>query len=527
MLNKPITIFLLLVLASCANIVQPGGGPLDKDAPVVTEELPQNGKTGFNENTFTVCFDEYIQLKEPQKNVIISPPVAKPPQIDLSGKCIRVTFEKNQLQPNTTYNVQFLGTIADIHENTVLYDYAYIFSTGAQIDTLSLGGLVLDGRTMKKVSGYTVGLFRSYTDSSAFLNKPDYVAMSNPLGMYRFRALKEGTYRAIAFEDKNSNLLADAGEEVALSDRIYTTADSTPQVMRLLAFTQPLYSPGRLLDTIHPAAGRFELVYYKPEQEPVVKTPDIFSYHKKDETWDTLVIQQPNPVNEPFKVLVHAQGKQQEFTLQNTKTNIPELVIQQNTPPFFAGDTIRIFVSNQISRLLSDSFLLSTDSVFYPVKPIWKKNTSELLVPVDKRKLTSKNIRIRMGKGTVTDTNGQENKPAEWTIPVQSESDYGSIEFILKNSRKQQVLVQLLDEKFNVIYSFPAGNQDKLSLVHIKPGSYTVRGVFDTNGNNRWDGGNLSSGKQPERVFYLSTPIPLRADWLIEGNVIDFDSVKL
>ena len=523
MLNKYTIPVLLLVLTSCANIVQPSGGPVDKDAPVVTQETPANGSTQFSGHSFTICFDEYVQLKEPQKNVIVSPPVAKPPVIQISGKCVEVTFEKNQLKPNTTYHVQFLGAIADIHENTVLYDYGYLFSTGEKIDTLSMGGVVLDARTQKKAVGYLVGLYKEYTDSSAFKRKPDYVGMTNPLGMYRFRAIAEGKYRVVTYEDKNANLLIDAGEEAGFTETEYSPIDSIKNI-KLFAFTQPLYTPGRIIDTINSATNQFELVFYQPRQ-PITPVDGIFSYHKKDEVWDTLVVQTANK-NEVQTIEWMVNGTKQALQLTNKAENKPAFTIQHISRPYFAGDTLVLKVSNRIQSLNNDSMLINMDSTYVNCSVKTEKNSPYIYIPTDASKVKSSSIRVKLGVGAINDVYGQSNALTEFNIPVLKETDFGSLEFNIKNGKKQSVLVQLLDEKFNVMYSQQIHSADKVTFNRIRTATYLVRGVIDTNANGTWDGGNVSSGTLPERVLYLSTPVILRADWLIEGNTIDFDSVK-
>lgn len=523
MLNKYTIPVLLLVLTSCANIVQPSGGPIDQEPPAVASESPANGSKQFSGNSFSVCFDEYIQLKEPQKNVIISPPVGKPPVIQVSGKCVVLTFEKNQLQPNTTYHIQFLGAITDIHENTVLYDYGYLFSTGEYMDTLSMGGVVVDARTQKKAVGYLVGLYKNYTDSAAFKRKPDYVAMTNPQGIYRFRAISENKYRVVTYEDKNANLLIDGGEETGLSESEYTPLDSIKNI-KLYTFTQPLYTPGRLVDTINSADKQFELVFYQPKEQ-VKGNGESFYYHKGDQIWDTLVIQ---TINNGATQTVEWQvmGNKHSIEVVNKAENKPALTIQNVTPPYFSGDTLVLKISNRFENIKTDSIVLNIDSIYNRCNVISVKNSPFLYIPVDGSKVKASTVRLKLGSGAIRDAYNQDNAPVEFNIPVQKETDFGTLEFNIKNTKKQTVLVQLLDDKYNVIYSKQIQSADKVTFNRIKPATYLVRGVWDTNANGAWDGGNVSNGTLPERVVYLSTPVILRADWLIEGNTIDFDTFK-
>ncbi len=54
----------------------------------------------------------------------------------------------------------------------------------------------------------------------------------------------------------------------------------------------------------------------------------------------------------------------------------------------------------------------------------------------------------------------------------------------------------------------------------IDPRIYTLRAIYDDNGNKRWDTGDYLSKKQAEQVIYFSKEIDVRANWDVEQ---DFD----
>jgi hypothetical protein len=97
----------VLLLASCANRgAGPQGGPRDTIPPVVLEEYPKNGTLLFQEKELTIQFDEYIQLDDVQKNVLISPPQQNPPEVKAVGKKVSVVFQEDLLD-STTYTIDF------------------------------------------------------------------------------------------------------------------------------------------------------------------------------------------------------------------------------------------------------------------------------------------------------------------------------------------------------------------------------------------------------------------------------------
>ena len=139
-----IILFSLALLSSCANLGGgPQGGPRDTIPPIVEKESPINGTLNFDAKRIEIHFDEYIQLNDIQKNVLISPPQQKAPEIKAIGKTLSVVFAE-ELTDSTTYTIDFGSAICDYNEKTPLLEYVYSFSTGDVIDSLAISGRVYD-----------------------------------------------------------------------------------------------------------------------------------------------------------------------------------------------------------------------------------------------------------------------------------------------------------------------------------------------------------------------------------------------
>ena len=93
-----------LSFSDCAKRGRPTGGVKDSIPPVIIKNSPENYSINFNENEIKIYFDEYIKLKDVQKELIISPPFDNPPTITplSTSKQIRIKF-KDTLKENTTY----------------------------------------------------------------------------------------------------------------------------------------------------------------------------------------------------------------------------------------------------------------------------------------------------------------------------------------------------------------------------------------------------------------------------------------
>ena len=103
-----VSIVLLVLANGCARQGYPTGGPKDEEPPVALGCKPANESRHFADNKFYIQFDEYVVLKNPDNNVIISPPMKHKPEFSLKGKALHVKL-KDTLQEGATYLFQFKG----------------------------------------------------------------------------------------------------------------------------------------------------------------------------------------------------------------------------------------------------------------------------------------------------------------------------------------------------------------------------------------------------------------------------------
>ena len=213
-------IFAAIMLVSCANIVTPSGGPKDEKPPVVTESSPSNNSTNFKGRTVHITFDEFITLDNPANNILISPPMKKKPIFRTNGKTLIIRFEE-PLKPETTYSIYFGKAIKDLHEGNIFKNYAFVFSTGDKIDTLSLNGKVISASTLSPVDGFYVGLYTDdndtlQLDSLPYYVKPNYITTTNKDGQFSFSGLADKEFLIFALKDNNFNQIFDQpSEEIA------------------------------------------------------------------------------------------------------------------------------------------------------------------------------------------------------------------------------------------------------------------------------------------------------------------------
>jgi Bacterial Ig-like domain len=151
---KYIFLFLAIAIVSCAKRGTITGGLKDTIAPKIIGSVPKNFATGFNGKEIKISFDEYVKLKDINKQLIISPPMKSQPEIlpYTASKFITIRI-KDTLLPNTTYSFNFGKSIQDNNEGNPYQQFKYVFSTGSYIDSLVLGGKVKDALE-RKVDNY-------------------------------------------------------------------------------------------------------------------------------------------------------------------------------------------------------------------------------------------------------------------------------------------------------------------------------------------------------------------------------------
>lgn len=227
---KPASIIIAcLVLYSCANIVAPTGGPRDEDPPEVLSSNPPNFSPNFNGNQIRVFFNEFIQLKDINQKLLVSPPFEKQPEARLRGKSIIIKFDET-LRENTTYNFFFGDAIVDNNEGNAIPNFQFVFSTGPYVDSLSIDGMVTDAFTLKPVQGVYVMLYENLSDSVPYLERPVYLAKTNKDGYFGIGNIRQGNYKIFALEDLNANFRFDLPDErIAFIDSIVVPRFVTPQ----------------------------------------------------------------------------------------------------------------------------------------------------------------------------------------------------------------------------------------------------------------------------------------------------------
>lgn len=247
-----------LLLAACASMGRPEGGPRDVEPPVYLGSNPAPGALNVDKNKITIHFNENVQVKDVMSKVVVSPAQITPPLINALGKKIVVEL-RDTLQPNTTYTLDFSDAISDLNEGNEIDGFSFDFSTGPHIDTLQISGMVFKADNLEPAQGMLVGVYSNLSDTAVRTLPMERITKTNQLGEFTVRNLKEGTYRIFALTDNNRDYHWDRSEDIAFMNVTLTptvssavvadtleAADGSDSIVSRMA---PVYAPSDVLLT--------------------------------------------------------------------------------------------------------------------------------------------------------------------------------------------------------------------------------------------------------------------------------------
>ncbi len=215
----------------CARVASITGGPKDTLAPVVVRMDPEMNTRNFEGKSIYVEFDEYVELKNLQREFYTSPGMKMLPVATIRGRGFRIDI-KDTLNPDQTYSLNFAGAVVDNHEGNPLNGFRYVFSTGDEIDSLVMSGYTADAQKGDSVSKTFAFFFDSAFDSIPeydsviFKNLPEVIGRAENNGIFIAQNLKPKAYKIYAVQDENSNRLYDAGvDKIGFLEGVYNPAN--------------------------------------------------------------------------------------------------------------------------------------------------------------------------------------------------------------------------------------------------------------------------------------------------------------
>ncbi len=522
LLYIPIFFLVALSFVDCAKKGTPSGGPRDTIPPIIVRSSPENYSINFKGDEIEIRFDEYMKLKDLDKQLVISPPMKYTPVITpLSiSKTLKIKII-DTLKPNTTYSFNFGKSIVDNNEGNEYEYFKYVFSTGSYIDSLKVSGKVRDAQLIAPEIPTTVMLYELnevFKDSLVYFKKPTYVTVTkDSTGFFELTNLKKGKYILLALKEANNDYtFQPKNDKIGFVKEVVSVPTDSTFSLTLFKET-PSYKLGRPSHI-----GKNHIVFgYEGSAdgldiEVLSKVPsDYVSAIYKDESKDTL--------HYWFKPPIEADSlnfKVSNKSLIDTATvRIRDLFKDSLNISAVKSGTLRLkdtfklrsnipIVSFDISKFQ----VMTKDSMF--IKPSVKLNKKYNWAEIYFPKAEAQSYAIKVFPGALTDFFEKSNDTLKFNINTKSSSDYGTLTLTLANVDRFPIIVQMVDGKYNVVAEeHLLDGKVKVFFDELPPDKYYLRIIYDDNKNGKWDSGNFLSRLEPERIIYYPTKIEVRANW--------------
>lgn len=580
---QSVTIFVISQLFwFCANVGMPSGGEKDETPPVVVSSTPEANALNYKKKTIYIEFDELIQLKDYRQKFIVSPPVNEQPIVEARGNKLEITFEED-LQPNTTYTLDFADAIVDNNEGNILENYSFSFSTGEFIDSLQVSGNLWDADDLSPSEGVLVFLYENLNDTAIQTLVPVRMAKTNALGHFNIQNVRPGKYRVYALDDANRNNKFDQpGEAMAWSDIII----------------EPAFEYREFADTIHIDSLEVDSIHYHTE---LVYTPDsikLFKYqHDYKEQYLTseerkerakLTYYFNRPLEKDAQISLTGHEDLKDIFLMDRSLNNDTVTFWLRDSTYYNKDSLSVSLS-YIMRDSLDQPYTKLDTIamyFFEVKEKKKKKkkddgTPEPIPTIKLKNLKNKldvfsqfhfslpapavsfnekafkifnhkdtipeeekdfklvhdsisilkytiinnwepgvNYEMIIDSAAIRDIYGLVNDSTNTKFSVKKPDSYGTIYLHIINP-EDHWLVQVINRKENIVQQSYIPKSGKLGFRHLIPGEYMFRIVVDNNRNKKWDNGNFYEHIQPEELIYYPDKVNVRQNWVLDLETWD------
>ncbi|MBP0904805.1 Ig-like domain-containing protein [Mariniflexile gromovii] len=524
-MNKTLTSFILLiflglVFVNCANRGTPEGGPKDETPPRIVNEIPKNFNTNFNAKVIKIYFDEYVKIKDVQKQLIISPPMNTQPEITpLGGASKYITIKIfDTLQPNTTYAFNFGNSITDNNEGNPFPYYRYVFSTGSYIDSLSVKGNIVDALKRQPETFVNVALYEvdsTFTDSIIYKEKPKYITNTlDSVTTFSIDNIKAGKYMLMALKDGNGdNKFQQKTDQIGYYKSFITVPTDSSYTLRLFKEELDFKANRPQIAATQKIAIGYEGDFSKMKvnvrsEIPAdfnaritkdAKTDTLYYWYKPKLEVDSLILNVTNTnFDKDYTVKIRKQ-KKDSLTINGTPSGsigVEEPFKIRGSIPFVHFDASKVNLINKDSTKVDFTTVLDSINNTYVFN---FKKTDE------------NNYKMRILPEAFTDFFDNKNDTLNFSLSTRKASDFGFVRFTLVNAN-YPLIIQLTTEKGEVKAERHTTKPETVDFLNLQPSTYYIRVIHDANGNGRYDSGSYLKKIQPERVSHFKE-IEVRADW--------------
>lgn len=513
----------VVIIMSCAKRGSISGGEKDITPPKFTRAFPANYSTNFDKNEIRIYFDEYVTLKDAQKQVIVSPPMNPQPTVTPLGgasKYVKIEFQDTLLE-NTTYSINFGESIVDNNESNPLPFFKYVFSTGNYLDSLSIKGNITDAVNKVADSYITVALYEvdeEYNDSVIYKDVPRYVTSTLDTIGFEFSNLKAGSYKLVALKDASVNYTYEPKQDkIGFYERLVELPADTATF-----FEFPLFKEELKFKAIKPkqtSKNSFDFGFEGVKDSMRIK---ILSNTPADFKTRIIEHRDKDTVQYWFKPFFEADSLIFEVNNGNYKDTIATRFKDQykdslNITSISKGnlslDESFKLKSNTPLETINDSLitLIDKDTLAVLFKSKIDHLHNELIINFEQTENNAYTLQIL--PEAITDFLENKNDSLSFKFRTKKLADYGKVFLTLQNVKQYPVIAQLTNDKGEVLSERIVTNENTIVFDYLNPAKYNLRVILDDNKNGKWDTGNYLKQLKPERIIYYPEVVEVRANW--------------
>ena len=535
-----------IIIFRCAALGPPPGGPKDETSPTLVNVSPESGTTGIEGGiAVELTFSERLSEETDFSSILLSPIISSQLDFILKKEIISVGFP-NELDEDQTYILTLTRDLKDERENRLDRTYQIALSTGTEIASGRISGMV---HQLKNGTSAIVYLFAKDEDSkdSLLLSVPDYYTETDDSGRYVFDFLDHGHYITLAhsgasppapIRPSTSNYglywktLISLDQNINKKNNVNMLLGKEVSSFRLLSVKMDDSVSGTMVFN-----NSFDLSNLSDVQikfisnftETGLAVSKIFQYADTNKEL-RFFIEGLNP-GESYSIVVSGLKDSIDQHLQEIKrkVQIPEIENFQFSIHSTSANEISIIApgnspfSIQFTKpiiILSDSVLILTNNQGDTLKNDWEIDDSIMNILPDGGWTELSSFTLKIFGNYIESLDGSSIKDSILTYNFETSSKIGFGGVIGKVNGpyfEGSIVIARSLEKEPKSVTVSVNSSGEFKMEDIPEGKWMLSAFQDKDGNGRYTHGNIYKNKPSEPFTFLVDTIEVRANWDIDG----------
>jgi uncharacterized protein (DUF2141 family) len=416
----------------------------------------------------------------------------------------------------------------DVTESNKPNNLNLTFSTGTFIDSGQVKGVIRDLYTNQPEKSINVALYPTNDTTTIRKHRPYYVTQTDDNGNYTFRNIRLGSYRILAHQDRNNNMIYDnENEKIGYRKEPVNITATTPNV-DLVTLRIDTRKP--IAESSQKFSDAFRMTYNEgltsvqvtPLAAPNGEAPFIPILSKTGEVLSLFPLKPVN--NEQYLVTVTDSAR-------NTKADTVAIGLDNTKKPSRQGEDIG--VKNYNGQLVKTEPLEiqfsapifirdpkgielvedSTSRRFLNYPQDLKANPTFTAFTLTQPLKANHNVQILVDTTTIVPVAGPRFTKPNLRFGITNKVQVGTLLGAV-NTAYKRYWIEILNERQEVVYSLDSPKQ--LKLDRMEPGKYRIRVKIDEDNDGTWRQGNKDLVTPAEMIYHYPQVIDIMANWEIE-----------